>query len=44
MLGADDGNRTRVTGLGNQCSTIELHPQDEVVGNYKSYYTPKQKV
>ena len=27
MLGADDGDRTRVTGLGNQCSTIELHPQ-----------------
>ena len=32
MLGADDGDRTRVTGLGNQCSTIELHPHFKIVG------------
>ena len=40
MLGADDGDRTRVTGLGNQCSTIELHPQIQIV-NYlqKLLYT-----
>ena len=35
MRGADDGDRTRVTGLGNQCSTIELHPQLEIIVDYR---------
>ena len=26
-LGAGEGNRTLVAGLGSQCSTTELHPQ-----------------
>ena len=26
-IGADDGNRTRVSSLGSYSSTIELHPQ-----------------
>lgn len=27
-IGADDGNRTRVSSLGSYSSTIELHPQE----------------
>ena len=27
MIGAGDGNRTRVSSLEGWCSTIELHPQ-----------------
>ena len=29
--GADDGNRTRVTGLGSECSAIELRLRDESI-------------
>ena len=28
FYGADDGNRTRVTGLGSECSAIELRLRD----------------
>ena len=26
-VGADDGNRTRITGVEGRCSAVELHPQ-----------------
>ena len=35
LFGADDGNRTRVFGLGSERSTIELHL------HYGNYYTAK---
>lgn len=39
FFGADDGNRTRVFGLGSGHSAIELHLQLLL-----SYYTPKLPV
>ncbi len=33
-FGADDGNRTRVFGLGSGHSAIELHLQDGVVNSF----------
>ena len=31
MYGADDGNRTRVSGLGSEHSAIELHPRGSIL-------------
>ena len=30
-FGADDGNRTRVSGLGSEHSAIELHPREFIL-------------